>query len=344
MKEQKGKGKAWVCLAAALGLVLPPVTSSAQAADWKPTKAVEFYVPAGTGGGTDQFARLVQSIIVKHKLMDQNIVVLNKAGGSGAEAFLDIATSRGDPHKIVFGTNNAYLLPLVVKLPYSFDQLMPVAMMAQDEFLLWVPNDAPYNTAKEYLEAVKANPSAFRMGGSQSKDTDQTLNELINKAFNIKLTYIPFKSGGEAATQLAGKHISSNVNNPNENISQWRAGQVKPLCVFSAERMRYREKVTATMAWGDIPTCKESGVNIEEFRMPRAVYMSATVKPEQANFYAGLLRKVSETPEWKAFLQGNALNGQFASGDEFRKYIARDEASNRAIYKESGWLVNKDAK
>ena len=99
MKEQKGK--AWVCLAAALGLVLPLVTSSAQAADWKPTKAVEFYVPAGTGGGTDQFARLVQSIIVKHKLMDQNIVVLNKAGGSGAEAFLDIATSRGDPHKIV---------------------------------------------------------------------------------------------------------------------------------------------------------------------------------------------------------------------------------------------------
>jgi len=192
------------------------LSAGLQAAEWKPAKPVEFYVPSGAGGGTDQFARLVQSIIVKHKLMDQNIVVLNKAGGSGAEAFVEIAGAKGDPNKIVFGTNNAYLLPLVVKLPYKFEQLVPVALMAQDEFLLWVPEDAPYKTAKEFLDAARANPSAFRMGGAQSKDTDQTLNELINKANNLKLTYIPFKSGNEVATQLAGKHVSANLNNPND--------------------------------------------------------------------------------------------------------------------------------
>lgn len=322
-----------------LGLALPLMIGGAVAADWKPAKSVEFVVPSGAGGGTDQFARLVQSIIVKHKLMDQNIVVLNKAGGSGAEAFLDAATAKGDAHKIVFGTNNAYLLPLVVKVPYKFDQLTPVAMMAQDEFLLWVPADAPYKTAKEYLDAVKANPSNFKMGGSQSKDTDQTLAELINMTHNVKLTYIPFKSGGEAATQLAGKHVTSNINNPNENISQWRAGQVKPLCVFSTERMKYRDKVTAEMAWGDIPTCKEQGANIDEYRMPRTVYMPAGVKPEQVSFYVNLLKKVSETPEWKTYLQTNALNGNFASGDAFKKYIAKDEETARKIFNDAGWLL-----
>jgi putative tricarboxylic transport membrane protein len=120
--------------AAMLGMMLPLGLGSAAAADWAPTKSVEFYVPSGAGGGTDQFARLVQSIIIKHKLMDQNIVVLNKAGGSGAESFVEIASNKGDPNKIVFGTNNAYLLPLVVKLPYKFDQLVPVALLAQDEF------------------------------------------------------------------------------------------------------------------------------------------------------------------------------------------------------------------
>jgi tripartite-type tricarboxylate transporter receptor subunit TctC len=323
-------------LAAAVALPLP---TSAPAADWKPAKPVEFYVPSGTGGGTDQFARLVQSIIVKHKLMEQNIIVINKAGGAGAEGFLEVALAKGDPHKLIFGTNNAYLLPLVVKLPYAFAQLTPVAMMAQDEFLLWVPQDAPYATAKEYLDAVKANPANFRMGGSQSKDTDQTLTELINKSSNVRFTYIPFKSGGEAATQLAGRHVSSNVNNPNENVSQWRAGQVRPLCVFSSERMRYRDKVTATMAWGDIPTCKEQGVNVDEFRMPRAVYMPAGARPEQVDYYVNVLRKVAETPEWKAFLQSNALNGRFLNGDEFWKYILKDEAASREIYRDSGWLV-----
>lgn len=312
---------------------------AAHAADWAPSKPVEFYVPSGAGGGTDQFARLVQAIIVKHKLMDQNIVVINKAGGSGAEAFVEIATNKGDANKIVFGTNNAYLLPLVVKLPYKFDQLVPVAMMAQDEFLLWVPQDAAQKSAKEFMDGARANPSAFMMGGAQSKDTDQTLAELINKAGGFKLTYIPFKSGAEAATQLAGKHVAANLNNPNENISQWRASQVRPLCVFSKERMRYKDKVTVSMAWSDIPTCVESGLPIEEYRMPRAVYIAAGTTPAQVDFYVKVLKKVSETPEWKAYLQTNALNGQFASGDEFKRYIDSNQATVRDIFSNSGWLV-----
>jgi putative tricarboxylic transport membrane protein len=336
--NRKTKQK-WLQRATVMGFLLPAAAGAAFAADWKPTKSIEFVVPSGAGGGTDQFARLVQSIVIKHKLTDQSIVVVNKAGGSGAEAFLDASLAKGDAHKVVFGTNNAYLLPLVVKLPYKFEQLTPVAMLAQDEFLLWIPQDAPFNSAKEYLDAVKKSPADYRMGGAQSKDTDQTLVELINKTAGVKFAYVPFKSGAEAATQLAGKHIGSNVNNPNENISQWRAGQVRPLCVFSSERMKHQEKVTATKAWSDVPTCKESGLKIEEYRMPRAVYMPTGLKQEQVNFYVDLLKKVSETAEWKAFVQTNALNPSFASGEEMKKYIAKDEATARQIFQESGWLI-----
>ena len=322
--------------AAVAALLLP---QAASAADWKPTKPVEFVVPSGAGGGTDQFARLVQSIIVKHKLMDQSIIVTNKSGGAGAEGFLEVASAKGDPHKVAFGTNNAYLLPLVLKVPYQYSQLKPVAMMALDEFLIWVPADAPFDGPTAYLDAVKADPAKYIMGGSQSKDTDQTLNELINKTSGSKLAYVPFKSGGEAATQLAGKHISSNVNNPNENISQWRAGQIKPLCVFAKERMKYTEKVTTTMAWGDIPTCKEKGLPIEQYQMPRVIYMSSAVKPEQMAFYGDMFNKVSQTPEWKAFLTKNALNGTFGTGDTLAKYIAEDTERQKAIFSYAGWLL-----
>ena len=323
--------------AAIVAAVLSP--SIGRAADWTPTKSVEFVVPSGAGGGTDQFARLVQSIIVKHKLLDQSIIVSNKPGGAGAEGFVDVALAKGDPHKIAFGTNNAYLLPYVLKVPYQYAQLTPVAMMALDEFLIWVPADSPFESPTAYLDAVKADPNKYIMGGSQSKDTDQTLNELINKTYGVKLAYVPFKSGGEAATQLAGKHISSNVNNPNENISQWRAGQVKPLCVFAKERMKYSQKITATMSWGDIPTCKEKSLAIDEYQMPRVVYMSSAVKPEQIAFYAELFRKVSNTPEWKEFLTTNALNGTFGTGDTVRNFIAQDTERAKAIFSYAGWLL-----
>ena len=83
----------------------------------------------------------------------------------------------------------------------------------------------------------------FKMGGSQSKDTDQTLTSMIQDATGVKWIYVPFQGGSAAAVQLAGGHIDSNTNNPNENIGQWKAGQVKPLCVFSPARLAKGEPV-----------------------------------------------------------------------------------------------------
>lgn len=322
----------------ALALCLP-FSLSVQAAGWEPNRTVEMVVASGPGGGTDNFARVVQMIITKYKLMNPSTVVVNKGGGSGAEAFLDVSLSKRDPNRIVFGTNNEYMLPLVAKLGYKWTDLTPVAMMALDDFVLWVNAASPYQSAKAYLDAAKADPDKFRMGGSQSKDTDQILTKLIDAAYDMKFTYIPFKGGGEAATQLVGNHITSNVNNPNENISQWRAGQLRPLCVFSPERMAYTEKVTADMSWNDIPTCKSEGIAIDQYQMPRVVYMAGGVTPEQSRYYVDVLKKVSETPEWKEYLTRNALTGTFKSGDELTRFITKDEAQGRKIIEEAGWLV-----
>src|SRR5713101_4442606 len=77
------------CKTAALALFAAGTAVPVQAfAAWEPTKTVEFVVPAGTGGGADQMARVIQGIIAKNKLMKQPMVVVNKAGGAGAEGFL----------------------------------------------------------------------------------------------------------------------------------------------------------------------------------------------------------------------------------------------------------------
>ena len=321
--------------------ILTTVLASGQAvpADaWKPTKNVELVVAAGAGGGTDQLARLIQSIISRHHLLDVSTVVQNKGGGNGAEGFLDIKLAKGDPYKLIVGTNNAYLLPLVAKLGYQWTELTPVATVAQDDFILWGSASSPFKTAKEYLAAVKADPSKYPMGGSQSKDVDQTLTMLLNKEEGTKFIYIPFKSGGEASTQLAGGHIGSNTNNPAESVSQWKAGQVKPMCVFSKERMVYTKKITADMAWSDVPTCVSQGVKIEEYRFPRTVFMPGGVTAAQRQFYVDLLKKVTETPEFKEYLERGALVPSFLTGDEFQAYIKKDADRAEAIFKEAGWL------
>ena len=122
---------------------LAPVHAQAQ---WQPTRPVEFIIPAGTGGGADLMARTIQGIVTKHNLMKTPMVVINKAGGAGGEGFLDVKNSRNNPHKIIITLSNLFTTPLATGIPFSWKDLTPVAMLALDEFVLWVNAETPYKS------------------------------------------------------------------------------------------------------------------------------------------------------------------------------------------------------
>ncbi|MCA0423420.1 MAG: tripartite tricarboxylate transporter substrate binding protein, partial [Proteobacteria bacterium] len=204
---------------------------------------------------------------------------------------------------------------------------------------LWVKADAPYKSAKEYIAAVKAKPDTFKMGGSQSKDTDQTLTSMISASTGAKFIYVPFQGGGAVGTQLAGGHIDSDTNNPNESIGQWKAGQVRPICVFSPQKLASTAKVTATEGWSDIPTCKSEGIPIDQFQMPRTVWLSAGVPADAVTFYADVLKKVSETPEWKEYIERTVQTGKYMAGDAFKAFIAADDKASREVFEREGWIA-----
>jgi tripartite-type tricarboxylate transporter receptor subunit TctC len=325
------------CIVAAL-----PQIAGAQA--WEPTKTVEFVVPAGTGGGADQMARIVQSIIAKHNLMKQSMVVVNKAGGAGAEGFLDVKGAKGDPHKIIITLSNLFTTPLAQDTPFNWRDLTPVQMLALDQFVLWVNAETPYKTSKEYIDAAKARSGEpvkrMKMGGTGAKQEDQIITAAIEQRTGTKFTYIPYKGGGEVAVQLVGKHVDSTVNNPIEAVAQWRGGKLRPLCVFDPKRMPYKTKVTDTMGWADIPTCKEQGLDVD-YLMLRGIFMPGGVTPEQVNYYVGVFKKVMETPDWKTFMEQGAFNQTALTGKEYADWLAREEARHIALMKTAGFMAGQ---
>ena len=324
-----------VAVAAAITLAL----ASAPTLAWEPTKPVEFVVPAGTGGGADQMARLLQGVITKNNLMKQPLIVVNKSGGAGAEGFLDVKNAKGDPHKIIITLSNLFTTPLATGVPFNWKDLTPVAMLALDNFVLWVHAETPYQNPKQYIDAVKAGgPNKFKMGGTGSKQEDQIITVAMEKATGAKMTYVPFKGGGDVAVQLVGKHVDSTVNNPIEAVAQWRAGSLRPLCVFDSQRMPYKNKVTDKMSWYDIPTCKESGLPIE-YLMLRGIFMPAGVTQDQVNYYVDVFKKVRETPDWKKFMEEGAFNQTFMSGPEYVKWVDGAEKMHRDLMKEAGFLA-----
>ena len=320
---------------------LAPFFAAAPAtAAWEPTRPVEFIIPAGTGGGADIMARTIQGIVTKHNLMKQPMVVINKSGGAGGEGFLDVKNSKGNPHKIIITLSNLFTTPLATGIPFNWKDLTPVAMLALDEFVLWVNAEKPYKSVKDYVDAAKKANGSFKMAGTGSKQEDQIITVAIEKSTGAKFIYIPQRGGGAVAVQLVGNHVDSTVNNPNEALSHWRGGKVRPLCVFDEKQLVYTDKLAGNMSWNDIPTCKSQGLDMS-YLMLRGIFMTPGATQDQVNYYIDLFKKVRETPEWKKLMSDGAFNQSFMTGKEYTDWVAKEEKVHEELMKAAGFLAKQ---
>jgi len=305
---------------------------AAPAAAWEPTKPIEFVIPAGTGGGADQMARLLAGIAEKHKLTPQPMVVVNKAGGAGAEGFLHVKAKKGDAHTIIITLSNLFTTPLATGTPFNWKDFTPVARLALDRFILWVNAETPYKTAREYLEAVKKTPG-MKMGGTGSKQEDQIITVLLEQTQGVKFTYVPFKGGGEVCVNLVGKHVDSTLNNPAECVSHWKANRVRPLAVFDPDRIPDAD-------WKAIPTVKEAvGADIT-YNMLRGIFGPPDMPKEAVAWYIAFLKKATDTDDFKTYMSKGALKSAFATGDEYVRWVAENEKLHRDLM-EKGGLIKK---
>jgi putative tricarboxylic transport membrane protein len=332
MKRQ-GRFSPWL-LSTVLALAWGAGAFTPAHAAWEPTKPIEFVVPAGTGGGADQMARLISGIAEKHKLSPRPLIVVNKSGGAGAEGFLHVKGKKGDAHTIIITLSNLFTTPLHTGVPFNWRDLTPVARLALDQFILWVNAETPYKTAKEYVGVVKersGGDSRMKMGGTGSAQEDQIITIQLEQALGLKFTYVPFKGGGEVCVNLVGKHVDSTVNNPIECASHWKAGRVRPLAVFDTARIPEPD-------WKEIPTVKEAlGVDIH-YLMLRGIFGAPDMPRDAVDWYIGFLKKIYETPEFRKYLSDGALKPAFATGAEYVKWVEGAEQLHKELMAKGGLL------
>jgi putative tricarboxylic transport membrane protein len=326
--------------ALALAASLPALPAHAQ---WEPTAPVEIVVPAGTGGGADQMARFIQQLVTKHNLMKQPLTVVNKSGNSGVEGLMDVKGAKGNPHKLIITLSNLFTSPLATGADVTWRDMTPVQMLALDQFVLWVPADAPYKTPKDLLDAMRAGtPGSFKLGGTGTKQEDQLISVLLETAASTRLNYVPLKGGGDVAKALAAKEVDMTVNNPIEAAKLWSEGKVRPLCVFDGNKLAYQDKITASQSWNDLPTCMSYGIPVQ-YLMMRGIFMGPGATPDQIAYYSGLLDRVRAQPEWQAFMSQGAFKPSVMTGPTFVTWLDRAESFHRTLMREAKLTHNAAA-
>lgn len=309
-----------------LGLAVAPQTA---VAEWKPQKPVEFVIMAGQGGGADKLARLIQSIIEKNGFSNQPFIPINKGGGSGAEALRYLKDNAGNPHIIMATLNSLYTTPLRnPDIGVDISEFTPIARLAEDTFILWVNAESEIQSVDDYVKTVKEKGADnWKMGGTGQGQEDSLVTAMLEGAYGVKHTYVPFKGGGTVAKNLIGGHVDSTVNNPSEQLGFFQAGKSRPLAAFTPERLE---------AFPDVPTFKELGHDDLVYYMQRSVVAPGGIPKDAQDFYVGVFQQVHESEEWKKYTAEKALFRSWLTGDDLMSYFAAERDKHNGLLKAMG--------
>jgi putative tricarboxylic transport membrane protein len=91
-------------------------------------------------------------------------------------------------------------------------------------------------------------------------------------------------------------------------------------------------------AWGDIPTCKSQGLDVE-YLMLRGFFTSPKATKDQVDYYVNVLKKVRETPEWQTLMKDGAFNQTLMVGSEYSAWVENEEKRHQALMKDAGFLA-----
>lgn len=294
-----------------------------------PEKPIIITAPSGAGGGLDTTARALTKALGETKLVSQTMTVENKPGGGQAVGLADfVSHDPKDPYKLYLPS-----VPLIINnlkkegnSPFSYKDLTPLAQLTKDYGAIVVKADSKYKDLNAVFEEMKANPEKVTFaGGSAPGSQDHLVAMLPAVKAGVdpkKIKFVSYDGGGEAMTALLGGNadvIATDISGTGEYL---KAGKVRVLGISSAERL--------SGVFKDIPTYKEQGIDAE-FTIWRGIFGPKEMPEDAVKFWEEKLKALSETEEWKKALEANGWENGFKSGDEFKKFLADQEALIKEI-------------
>ncbi|MBS1218711.1 MAG: tctC6 [Proteobacteria bacterium] len=321
--------KAWIKLTVAVGIAA--FTGIAGAQGWSPSRNVEIVVGSAPGGSNDKTARAVEKAIVDAKLIPTSITVVNRPGGGSSIAFNYVNQKKGDAHTLLIGTTALLTNHIVGTSPLSYMDFTPVASLFNDYVVFAVNANSSIKTGKDLIAKLKENPQSVSIGFATTLGSHNHIAAgLLAKSVGVNarnLKAIAFKGSAEAVTQLLGGHIDMVTTAAGNVAGHLAGGRLRVIGVSSDKRF--------PGAFAEVPTWKEQGANLV-YGGWRAIMAPKGITPEQVAYWEGVLRKATQTPEWKAGLEKNYWSDDFVTSAQFSKDIAKDYNDIKAVLVDIG--------
>lgn len=284
--------------------------------------------PANPGGGWDQTARTMQTVMQEEGISGSP-QVQNVPGAGGTIGLAQFASqNKGNPEALIVGGYVMVGAILTNKSPVSLTDVTPIARLTGEYEAIVVPAPSSITDIKGLIEALKADPGAVSWAGGSAGGTDHIAVGMIAKAAGVdptKINYIAYSGGGEALASLLGNQVTAGVSSLGEFLPQIEAGTLRLLAVSSPERI----------AGADAPTLIESGLDID-LQNWRMVAAAPGITDEQKAKISADIEKMVKSAAWQKQLADKGWSDTYLSGPEFDAQLAQDITSTDAVLREIG--------
>jgi putative tricarboxylic transport membrane protein len=300
------------------------------AANW-PQRDLRLMAPADPGGGWDGTARAMSQAMTQAKVIDKKIEVYNVPGAGGTIGLSQLATKQAGK------SNELMVMGLVMmgaietnKAPTDLSKTTPIASLTTEPEAVFVKADSKYKTMQDLVDDMKANPAKISVGGGSAGGTDQILLGLIAKAADVdpsKPKYVAYSGGGEAQQSILSGSVDAGISAISEWAEQVEAGKMRVLAVSTAQPIKVAGK--------EVKTLKDQGLDVEITNW-RGVVAPPEIKPADRAAAIAAMKKLHDSPEWKAMLEESEWTDFFKTGDDFDAYLKSENTRVKGVLKDIG--------
>ncbi len=277
-----------------------------------PDKPIHFIVPWNAGGSNDISARTLAELLAKDGVQ---VIVENAPGATGAIGLQRVASANPDGYTIGMGTSSTLASIAQNLTQLRNDQFAPIARVTLDPLILLVSARSPYTKLEAFIANEKKNPGKVTIGTPGSNNLNHIFAVMAGRAGGVDIVNVPYTGGSKVITDLAGQQIDAAVLKPSESKGQIDGGLIRPIGVFSNERLK---------SMPEVPTFKELGYDV--FPYGPLVQMAYIVAPAKtpAPIRARLIEIFNKAIQSAAFKASSDKGGAVVddlTGDALGKEI-----------------------
>lgn len=275
-----------------------------------PAKGIKVIVPFAAGGGSDSFARIIQSAVEEQRLLPEKLVIINVPGAGGTIGSRRVKHARPDGYTILLLHEAMMTAKYSGRATYGDEAFEPIAGSGDATQVIAVAADAPYLNLQDLMTAATDRPDEIVFAANMGVPSHFAGLMLEQAAPGASFRYTQTGGGAKRFAALQGGHVQVTAFSIGEYI-QFQPAGIRALALLGEKRNE---------EFPGLPTALEQGYDVISQNM-QFWWAPQGTAAERIDIVADAIERAMKTADVREKLAQMRIEPRILRGDSLLREI-----------------------